>query len=288
MNINAPDRRLDGETLLRQCQLAELFLFDNFLAICKRHNLNYFIYGGTLLGAVRHKGFIPWDDDIDVAMPLRDYREFLKIANEELPENLFVTPNREYGGIESFAKLRDRSSFFCEKATIVAQPCGMYIDIFPYEKVPRLPLALSAFLAKWCYVSWLSAKEHRVFVHRHFIGIFISAIKAMVWTAISVSLKYFHRLLALIGPAVWRCSPDVPLYAPHIGFPDKVIFPLRTVTFEGRECFAPNDVDAYLTQYYGDWRKLPPPEKRQWHASIICPTQAPDAPWARKWEGSDI
>ena len=219
-------------------------------------------------------------------MPLKDYRRFLRVAPLELPEDLLLTPCHEYGDLEPFAKLRDCSSFFCEKATIVRQPCGFYIDIFPYEKVPRLPKRFAWFLAKWCHLSWLSAKEHRVCVHRRVLGIFWSGIKALVWTSICWTLKCVHWILACVLPSVWRCSPDVPLYAPHVGFPDEEIFPLRTVEFEGRQCLAPNDVDAYLTQYYGDWRTLPPPEKRQWHASIICPTQAPDAPWAMPYGGA--
>lgn len=282
------DHRAEGDSLLRQCQLTELYLFDVFLDICRKYDLKYFIYGGTLLGAARHNGFIPWDDDIDVAMPLCDYRKFLKIAPYELPENLLLTPGREYGGMESFAKIRDRSSFMCEKYTNVEQPCGMFIDIFPYEKIPKLPKKIGWPLAYWCYMSWVSARIHRTIAHRSIAGVFISGIKASIWMLICQVLCFVHRFLRLMMPCVWRCSPYVPLYQYHQGFSESDIFPLRKISFEGRECFAPNDVDAYLTQYYGDWRKLPPPEKRQWHASIICPTQAPDAPWARKWEGSDI
>lgn len=269
-----------SDSLLRQCQLGELEIFDVFLTICKKCNLQYFVYGGTLLGAVRHGGFIPWDDDIDVAMPLADYRRFLKVAPTLLPEDLILTPGKEYGGLEAFAKLRNRHSFFCEKTTIVSEPCGLFVDIFPYERVPRLPFPLSLFLAKWCSLSWLSARAHRVLVHRHAVGLIVSAAKSLVWMSICISLKYLHRVMAKFLPSVWRSSPEVPLFQPHIGFTNEILFPLSTVVFEGRECNAPHDVDAYLTQYYGDWRTLPPPEKRQWHASIICPTQAPDVPWA--------
>lgn len=284
MEFSAIDHREEGETLLRKCQLAELYLFDVFLEICKKYNLQYFVYGGTLLGAARHGGFIPWDDDIDVAMPLKDYRRFLKLAPWILPENLILVPGKEYEGEETFAKLRDRGSFFCEVGTFVGRPCGCFIDIFPYEKVPRLPIGASWFFAKWCNLSWSSEKAHRTMFHQTVLSVFDSAIKAFLWAVIFNVLKYGHRICAHLLPSVWRCSPGVPLYRPHIGFADDILFPLKQIVFEGRTCNCPRNVDAFLTQYYGDWRTLPPPEKRKWHASIVCPTRAPDAPWARPYK----
>ena len=74
---------------LRQLQLAEHKMLCDFAKICDKHNLTYFLDFGTLLGAVRHQGFIPWDDDVDVTMPLEDYKKFLKIAQEELGDDTF-------------------------------------------------------------------------------------------------------------------------------------------------------------------------------------------------------
>lgn len=74
-------------TLTRRIQLKELEILKVFQNICRRHGLRYFAIGGTCLGAVRHKGFIPWDDDIDVAMPYEDYLEFQRIAETDLPDN---------------------------------------------------------------------------------------------------------------------------------------------------------------------------------------------------------
>lgn len=273
-----------ADSLLRQCQKRELELFDAFRTICEKHNLQYFLYGGTLLGAVRHGGFIPWDDDIDVAMPKKDYLKFLKIAPDELPETMLVTPNKAFPSVHAFAKLRDRNSFFCEKDTNVRLPAGIYIDIFPYEKIPKLNPRIGRPLAYWCYMAWISSLEHRRLVHFNAFGLFVSGIKVLVWCMICNSLRVTHRILACVCKTLWRCSPEVPLYQYHQGFDDKVMFPLSRVMFEGRECFAPHDVDAYLTQYYGNWRELPPEDKREWHASIICPTQAPDAPWACKYK----
>jgi len=283
MTFKAVDRRLEGDTLLRQCQLAELYLFDVFCEICKEYNLTYFIYGGTLLGAARHKGFIPWDDDIDVAMPKKDYKRFLKIAPSVLPDTLLITPSKNHSGRDAFAKIIDRCSFVMEDRTNVEYPCGIFIDIFPYEQIARLPPKLSYNLAKTCYFSWTQAEIHRFLCHKSVLSLFNSACRALVWASISNTFRYLHYLLRFFMPTVWRCSPEVPLYQPHIGFDEKIIFPLTTIEFEGRQCLAPNNYDAYLTDYYGDWRQLPPPEKRQWHASIISPTKAPNVWWAKPY-----
>lgn len=283
MEFKAKDRRLEGDTVLRQCQLAELYLLDVFAEICEKHHLTYFIDAGTALGAARHGGFIPWDDDIDVGMPIKDYKKFLKIASKELPDNLMVTPNKTYGGMEAFAKLRDRSSFFCEKLTVADQPCGFYIDIFPYEEVPKIPIKIGCSLAYWCHTAWVSARIHRTLCHRTVSGVFLSGVKASVWVIICQVLKLLHKALLCFMPHRWRYSPQVPVYRYHQGFEYETLFPPKPIAFEGKEYMGPNNMEQYLTDFYGNWRELPPEDQRHWHASIICPTQAPNAPWARKY-----
>ena len=283
MVYQAKDRRLEGGTVQEQCRLVQLYLLDVFSELCERHNLRYFLTGGTLIGAMRHNGFIPWDDDIDVAMPVEDYCKFVKIADRELPDTMLLqVPGRYPGGIEGFAKLRDRCSFFCEENTYVRAPSGIYIDIFPYIKFPVLPHGLSLWITRWCYLSWASAGLNMSMPHRSILGMFLAMLKAVVWKVMYYCLAGICHGLALILPTVRHD----PLATPHVSLgpaeiSEKSIFPLTKHVFEGKMYAVPRDSDAVLKQHYGDWRKLPPPEKRHWHASIICPTQAPDAPWAR-------
>lgn len=282
MEFKAKDRRLEGDTLLRQCQLAELYILDVFVEICEKYDLKYFLDAGTLLGAVRHGGFIPWDDDIDVGMPREDLKKFLEVAPKELPETLFVTPNKDYEDVGSIYKIRDRTSFFCDIHTNSQEPCGVYIDIFPYEEIPLLPDWFGRPLTQLCRDAFLNAWIHRRLHHRTIVGVFVSGIKASVWTSLYYLSRGIFALFGLFCHKVWRYTPGAFYNTYHSGFEAKDVFPLKPIAFEDKQYLAPCNVDNHLAHFYGDWRKLPPEEKREWHASIICPTQAPNAPWARK------
>ena len=99
---------------LRTCQLKQLGILEEIDRICRKHNISYWLDGGSLLGAVRHGGFIPWDDDIDIAMPQDDARRFAEVAPKELPPTLRLqTPDTE-NTREPIMKVRDLNSFYVE------------------------------------------------------------------------------------------------------------------------------------------------------------------------------
>ena len=119
----------------------ELDLLEIFIGICKKHNLRYMAFGGTLLGAVRHHGFIPWDDDIDICMFREDYDKFLKIAATELPDGIFLqTPVSDPEYLFGFTKLRNSNTAALENYLIKKHFCinqGIFIDIFPLDYLPQ-------------------------------------------------------------------------------------------------------------------------------------------------------
>ena len=125
----------EQDKAMNKLQEIELSILKECIKIFKEHNINYYVIGGTLLGAVRHKGFIPWDDDIDLGLPRKDYEKFIKIAQLELPEPLVLQHfTNEKKSVFSFAKVRN-------KKTIMKQynikdfkiNHGVYIDIFPID-----------------------------------------------------------------------------------------------------------------------------------------------------------
>ena len=125
-------------------QKNEIKVLENFIKIASKHNLKYFLYGGTLLGAIRHKGFIPWDDDVDVIMPRSDYEIFLKVAKEELPNNMFLQTclTDPYYSLP-YAKIRKVNTSYIEMTTRHRKKMvnGVFIDIFPLDEYPYSKLS---------------------------------------------------------------------------------------------------------------------------------------------------
>lgn len=131
------DFEKDGK--LRKLQLCELEILNEFVRICEKYRLRYFLAGGTLLGAVRHGGFIPWDDDIDVEMPRKDYELFAQYCAVELGAGFFYqSPKTDSKYFLTYAKLRKKGTFFYEKRFENSEfHKGIFIDIFPLDYAPK-------------------------------------------------------------------------------------------------------------------------------------------------------
>jgi len=129
------------QKLLRKVQLTQLEIAREIKRVCEENDIAYFLSDGSFLGAVRHQGFIPWDDDMDMAMPRKDYEKFCRIAPEKLKkeyclQSWYTDPN--YG--LPFAKVMKRGTVYLEsKKTRRLQENGFYVDIFPVDNMPEAP-----------------------------------------------------------------------------------------------------------------------------------------------------
>ena len=123
---------------LRKVQLIELEILKEFDKICKDNHLRYILVGGTLIGAIRHNGFIPWDDDIDISMPRKDYNKFIKIQKKQLNHQKYyfqcMETENEFG--LPFGKIRRKGSIYSETTCpLDEKKQGIWIDIFPIDKI---------------------------------------------------------------------------------------------------------------------------------------------------------
>ena len=117
----------------------EIEIFKSFISVCEHLNLTYYVLDGTLLGAVRHKGFIPWDDDIDVGMPREDYEVFLREGQALLPEEYFIqTFDSDPEYLANYAKIRNNNTTFVETSVRHRKiNHGVFIDVFPLDYCPE-------------------------------------------------------------------------------------------------------------------------------------------------------
>lgn len=267
---NFPDNRLEGETTLRSAQLVMLRILKVFDAICKKYNLKYWLDAGTLLGAARHDGFIPWDDDIDVAMPVEDYNKFLEIAENEMPYDMFFqTKKTDPEHDITWAKIRDRFSYMDDEGGPYPYNQGIPIDIFPmYIQTQRQfkHRNIAAMLPPWenepLKTSPRYSKKHNLY---NFVwGTAQRIMKMLFYIPIikSAYTKFLHKQ-SESNIEGFGYDPERPWFQ---FFPTECVFPLSTIHFEDADFSAPCDVDRYLTIYFDDWRTPPPEGKRAVHS----------------------
>ena len=247
---------------LREVQLRQLAILEEIDRICSRHGITYWLDGGTLLGAVRHGGFIPWDDDIDIAMRLEDLPRFSEACQKELPPDLYLqTIQTEPACRLPISKVRDRNSFLVEYTDDFTRPYGkgLYVDIFPMVPYPDVSRRFvkhvaggyckaNAILQSQHYYSWRSCAELLWF------GAKRAGLK-MLWKCACLlhgKDKYTSNVLNNNGYGIMHRTDS--------------IFPSAPITFEGRTFQGPANPDAYLKDLYHDYMTLPPEEKRRGHA----------------------
>lgn len=250
------------------------------VSLCDRHGLTYFMLGGTMLGAIRHKGFIPWDDDIDFGMPRDDYERFLEIAPKELPEHLKVVNYRNDPNFMYYiTRVQDIDTKVVEKRI---QDDTKYthasIDIFPIDGTPNNALLRKIYffrvlyhraLMALCYKDSIDTERKRSRKERLLIWVMMRIPTEKFTTAYKQKCK-IDKLLRkqdvkkskYIGNIMgaYRTREIVP--AAYYG--KGAYYPFEDTQFRGLEQY-----DAYLTDTYGDYMQLPPEGSRKTHFKII-------------------
>lgn len=255
------------EQELRELQLIEVEMLIELDRVCKKCGINYCISAGTQLGAIRHKGFIPWDDDADVAFLRPEYEKFRKACETELDQDRFYfqdyrnTPGYRWG----YGKLRRKNTEFVRlRQEHMPYEQGVFIDIMPYDNVPDAYL-----LRKW--------HNFRCYLYR-------KAFWAPLGKLQEKGLKRVAYMFLDKFPDKWlydsftkftkRCNRKktkririfaFPVPGNENGYLRSCFEELIPVEFEGTMLMGMKDYNTYLSYKYGNYMELPPVEKRKIH-----------------------
>lgn len=261
--------------MLQKLKEREFEILLEFDRVCKQLGINYTLSSGTLLGAVRHKGFIPWDDDIDVAMLREDYNKFIAEGQQLLLQHLFIqTYETDKNYPLNFSKIRDASTVLIEYCNRNLQmKNGVYIDIFPIDKVSsnsivrwfdNMLLSLISVIKFSCTIEFAEKSSSR----------FRGTIRRILFPlARIIGTQRLNRLETFIRVKNNKAENVYTYYERHYNTPPyrlkrkdlmeiSIFEDLVDIEFEGR-CFkAVKEKHKYLTLFYGDYMQLPPIEKR--------------------------
>ncbi len=264
------------EHKLSRLQEEELKIFKEFVSICENNDLSYMIYGGTFLGAVRHRGFIPWDDDIDVAMPRLDFEKFMRIAPAFLPKELYLsTYKNDSDHITLVAQIFNKNKAFTLNNAGKIMKTGAWIDILVIDGAPAPGIKRKIFGIKYMYYRMMNQFayfDEIVNLNKKRPWYENAAIRFAQLTKIEKKLnpiKIGDKFHAFLKRNSYEKSEYVATFmgAAKMGeiLPKKVLGEGARYTFEGMSVFGPDMYDEYLKHFYGDYMTPPPINERNKH-----------------------
>ena len=283
-----PSSPVEETSDIRKAQHIMLYIMTEIDKLCERHNIAWWLDAGTLLGAVRHKGFIPWDDDADIGMLREDFDSFIRVAPQSLPEDLYL----EYFFLDekisrTICRVRYRYSVLKELGD--QKGGGVFVDILPFDRynITGTPPLWRYRLSKTLYycdaaVRWGGHGEG-------FVGWKSKVMKCLVpflRLVSRVDANWYPHIIRRLLPGAVRKAHREPTILICYGFelpwrnfvyPLAEIFPVRYASFEGRRFPIPRETDAVLRKLYGDtYMTPPPPEQRGRHAVELTISQMPE------------
>ena len=261
---------------LSKVHAVNLNLLKEVDRICRKYKIKYALDAGTLLGAIRHGGFIPWDDDVDIVMTRSNYEKFLKVVRRELPEGMtFVEPDSYHNG-EAFYDFVSRVMYDKSQKRADSEQMAFYddkitklwVDIFILDALPEGKIAKPVTKLMHCIVYGLALGHRYKITYSDYKGV----------------MKLFVGVLSNIGKLIpfkvtykiWKClcvkdaKTKTSLYF-YSNYPPNYLYVemkkewydnVKTIKFEDEEFYIPEGWEPCLVQLYGDYMKLPPVEKQ--------------------------
>ena len=249
----------------------QLDMLHDFIGFCEKHDIVYYFTGGSALGAIRHKGFIPWDDDIDIVVPRSDYNVLLASFEDEFPDKYYVeAPNGKHVGFMQMMKIKKKGTVLRELIS-KGPEYGVFVDVFPLEYAPA-----SKIHQKCCEIGYFLLKSlpYSVAFYMLYDRIFRPHEKdcslnlrihmkiKRLWGKI-LSIRSLRRWLESFDTMIQKKESKYYVNAAGIFpynkecFPVDYYYPPRKASFEGMEVLIPNKTEEILTRFYGDFMTPP-------------------------------
>ena len=260
---------------LSSLQLAEFEIFKTFISICEKYGIEYHMTGGSLIGLVRHKGFIPWDDDIDVLMTRKEYNRFLDVADKEVPDSMYLSRFETPGHIWLVPRIIDRNTRFYLNNAMEKKEIGAWMDILVFDGVPAPGIKRKIF-------SFFYLMTRMLYQFSNF-SVAVNMNKKRPWhEAMAIKFAKMTHIEKILNPVrmghLYRkvCSHydlDKMEYGASLSgsmmlkefIPKKWIGKGTLLPFEDVMVYGIDDNDVYLRYFYGDYMQLPPIEERNRH-----------------------
>lgn len=251
---------------LRRMQLIQVELLEEVDRICQKYHISYSIEGGTLLGAIRHKGFIPWDDDVDIAMVRSEYRKFCKACEKELDKEKYFFQNHdtdpEYRW--GYAKLlKNNTSFVRYGQEHMKMKRGVYVEIFPMDGIPENPIEKKIFNAlRVCCRKIMYSEAGKVSSPKAVLRLWYRILNKIPVDKAFHMLDFLSRKYDERRARYVTCLsfPDCWVKGYH-GFKREYYLKTKRILFEGKEVCAPQKDKELLVTLFGPDYMTPPPEK---------------------------
>lgn len=261
---------MDNETL-RKVQLVQLEILREIVRVCELNDIKYFLIGGTMLGAVRHQGFIPWDDDLDIGIMRTDYEKFLSVAPLSLNKRYkLVDWKTDKTYPHPMAKVIKKGTVYRERKRKDAGEQGIWVDVFPYDSIESVVLLKKRVLKLKALRSLIRAKcKYQTWQGEN--GILIGKfIKNLPFTIMSIFvdkanlIRKYEALSIEADSEASKCvfengTEDYSKWC----FPKAYFQEFVNISFEDEDYIVPKKYHEYLSIAYGDYMKLPPESERE-------------------------
>lgn len=261
------------ETQLRKLQLVQLEILKKIDAICVENNIQYSLYAGTLLGAVRHGGFIPWDDDLDICMPRVEYNHFLDVWSRIQPKGYILQAKENTPSCSpSFIKIRkDHTTFWQSGEKPGKYHMGIFVDIFPIDRIPNGPIERIVFYWRWM--------KYQLYTREYIpekSNVIVRLVSAMMlrFTSHEERMRYRERLICKLthfnNDTRLKMVGIETMESLHVQYPSNMFDRYTKIKFEDAEFMCVENWNLCLQYEYGDYMELPAEEDRvQKHRPIL-------------------